>query len=143
LEGIIKHSGKPDPDQEVNTMSEKLVKIKVFRFDPSLHKEPYYQIYEVPVTKGMGVMGALDYIYQNLDNTLAYYDHAGCSLGICGRCTGRTNGKSGLFCQTLIQGDITLEPISASRVVKDLVMQREGTGTQTPNLNQEWSREND
>jgi succinate dehydrogenase/fumarate reductase-like Fe-S protein len=124
-------------------MSEKLAKVKVFRFDPSLDKEPYYQIYEVPLTKGMSAMGTLDYIYQNLDSTLAYYDHAGCSLGICGRCTGRTNGKPGLFCQTLIQGDITLEPVSASKVVKDLVIQRVEKDTQTPNLNQKRNRKND
>ncbi len=56
-------------------------------------------------------MDVLDYIYQNLDSTLAYYDHAGCALGICARCTGRVNGKAGLFCQVPVSGDVTLEPI--------------------------------
>ena len=60
-------------------------------------------------------MDVLDYIYQNLDSTLAYYDHAGCALGICARCTGRINGKAGLFCQVPVSGDVTLEPDQTPR----------------------------
>jgi succinate dehydrogenase/fumarate reductase-like Fe-S protein len=102
-------------------MTEKLIQTKVFRFDPSVDKEPYFQSYQVPLSQGMSAMDVLDYIYQNLDGSLAYYDHAGCSLGICAKCTGRINGKPGLFCQTMVSGDITLEPASVSRVVRDLV----------------------
>ncbi len=106
-------------------MSDKMITVKVFRHDPSSDREPYYQAYEVPFEKGMSAMTALDYIYQNLDGTVAYYDHAGCDLGICARCTGRINGKPGLFCQTLLEDDVTLEPISKSNVLKDLVMKKE------------------
>ncbi len=107
-------------------MSDKTIAVKVFRFDPSMDKEPYYKSYEVLFEPGMSAMDALDYIYQNLDSGIAYYDHAGCSLGICARCTGKINGKPGLMCQTVIQGDITLEPVSTSKVIKDLVVQRGG-----------------
>jgi len=106
-------------------MPVRTVAAKVFRFDPSVDKEPYYKIYEVPYEKGMSAMSALDYIYLNLDGTLAYYDHAACDLGICGRCTGKINGKAALFCQTVIQEDITLEPLSKSKIIKDLVVQKE------------------
>jgi succinate dehydrogenase/fumarate reductase-like Fe-S protein len=34
------------------------------------------------------------------------------------------NGKPGLFCQTVIQGDVILEPISKDRVLKDLVAKK-------------------
>jgi fumarate reductase iron-sulfur subunit len=105
-------------------MAEKMINIKVFRFNPSVDKEPHYQTYQVPLEKGMSAMTALDYIYQNLDGTLAYYDHAGCDLGICARCTGKINGKPGLFCQTLIENDVTLEPTSIADVLKDLVVDR-------------------
>lgn len=97
------------------------IKVRVFRFDPSVDKQSRYEDYQVPFQAGMSAMDALDYIYQNLDSTLAYYDHAGCALGICGRCTGRINGKPGLLCQTIIAGDVTLEPLSAAVVLKDLV----------------------
>jgi succinate dehydrogenase/fumarate reductase-like Fe-S protein len=103
-------------------MSAKMINVKVFRFDPSVDKEPFYKTYAVPYEKGMSAMSALDYIYLNLDGTLAYYDHAACDLGICGRCTGKINGKTALFCQTVIQEDITLEPLSKSRIIKDLVV---------------------
>lgn len=102
-------------------MSQENIKVRVFRFNPSSDPEPYFKTYEVPWEEGMSAMTALDYIYQNLDSTLAYYDHAGCDLGICARCAGRINGKSGLFCQTIIQGDITLEPRITTRVLKDLI----------------------
>lgn len=107
-------------------MSEKMIKVKVSRFNPSIDREPYYQTYSVPFEKGISAMSALDYIYHNLDSTIAYYDHAACDLGICARCTGKINGKTGLFCQTVIQGDVTLEPISQSRVIKDLVVGKMG-----------------
>lgn len=97
------------------------INVEVFRFDPSQDREPCFQAYEVPLEEGMSAMDALDYIYQNLDSTLAYYDHAGCALGICGRCTARINGKPGLLCQTPINGDIKIEPLSQAKVLKDLV----------------------
>ncbi len=105
-------------------MAATTITVKVFRFDPSVETEPRYQSYEVPFIEGMSAMDALDYIYQNLDGTIAYYDHAGCSLGICARCTGRVNGKGGLLCQTLVIGDVCLEPASADNVIKDLVTER-------------------
>ena len=105
-------------------MSEKKISARVFRLDPSVDKESRYQDYEVPFEEGMSAMDVLDYIYQNLDSTLAYYDHAGCALGICARCTGRINGKVGLFCQVLVSGDVTLDPISSERVLKDLVCEK-------------------
>jgi len=105
-------------------MSENTVRIKVFRFNPHIDQSPRLQDYDVPLKEGMSAMDALDYIYQHLDGTLAYYDHAGCSLGICARCNGRINGKPGLFCQTNISADTILEPLSKDKVLKDLVFKR-------------------
>jgi succinate dehydrogenase/fumarate reductase-like Fe-S protein len=105
-------------------MAEKRITARVFRLDPSEDREPRYDAYEVPLEDGMSAMDVLDYIYQNLDGTLAYYDHAGCALGICARCTGRINGKAGLFCQVLVSGDVTLDPLNPSRVLRDLVCKR-------------------
>ncbi|MBN1573352.1 MAG: hypothetical protein JW984_09180 [Deltaproteobacteria bacterium] len=106
-------------------MTEKRLKVKVFRYNPEVDKEPYYRDYEIPHEKGMSAMDALDYIYQNLDSTIAYYDHAGCSLGICAKCTGRINGVAGLLCQTEIFDETVLEPTNKERVLKDLVMKRD------------------
>jgi succinate dehydrogenase/fumarate reductase-like Fe-S protein len=105
-------------------MEQKKITAKVFRFDPTADKESHFQDYEVPFVEGMSAMNALDYIYQNLDGSLAYYDHAGCALGICARCTGKVNGKAGLFCQIPVEGDVRIEPVSTSNVVKDLVIMK-------------------
>lgn len=107
-------------------MAEKKVKVTVFRYDPAVDSEPASKTYHVRWEPGMSAMNALDYIYQNLDGSLAYYDHAGCSLGICGKCTGRINGKPGLFCQTIVDGDLDLEPLSRKNILKDLVMTKKG-----------------
>jgi succinate dehydrogenase/fumarate reductase-like Fe-S protein len=105
-------------------MPERMITARVFRMDPSVDRESRYQEYQVPFEEGMSAMDVLDYIYQNLDGTLAYYDHAGCALGICARCNCKVNGKAALFCQVPVSGDLTIEPISPSRVLKDLVCEK-------------------
>jgi len=102
-------------------MSDTNMNITVFRFDPAVDEKPYYKTYFVPFAKGLSAMGALDYIYQHLDGTLAYYDHAGCDLGICGRCTGKVNGVPGQLCQIVLSGDATIDPASEKDILKDLV----------------------
>lgn len=105
-------------------MSQKVITVEVYRNDPSVESGPSYDSYQVPLQPGMSVMDVLDYIYQNTDSTVAYYDHAGCSLGICARCTGKVNGKACLLCQTIVEDDVVIEPVSESRVIKDLVCYR-------------------
>ena len=102
-------------------MARQIIHAKVYRFDPSSDEVSRYETYEIPFEEGMSAMDVLDYIYQNLDSTLAYYDHAGCSLGICGKCLGRVNGKLGLFCQKIVEGDLVLDPVNPSKVIRDLV----------------------
>jgi succinate dehydrogenase/fumarate reductase-like Fe-S protein len=105
-------------------MNQSSIKVRLYRHDPQKDKAPWYGEYTVPLDPGMSVMNALDYIYHNLDPTIAYFDHAACTLGICARCTGRINGKAGLLCQTELTGDITIEPISPDRVIRDVVVRR-------------------
>jgi succinate dehydrogenase/fumarate reductase-like Fe-S protein len=106
-------------------MANKSITVRVSRSDPTSDGPDGYREYNVPLVDGMSAMDALDYIYQNLDNTLAYYDHAACALGICARCMGLINGKPGLLCQTLIHEDITLDPLPKRQVIKDLVTARD------------------
>ena len=102
-------------------MKKNTISVNIFRYDPEHDKEPYYQSYTVPWEEGMSAMNALDYIYQYLDSSLAYFDHAGCCLGVCARCSGKVNDKSGLFCQMLISDEATLDPRKKNKVLKDLV----------------------
>jgi succinate dehydrogenase/fumarate reductase iron-sulfur protein len=96
------------------------IKVKCFRFSPPVDKEPVYQTYEVPKESYMSVLNVLDYIYENLDATLAYYSC--CRRGICGRCTVMVNGKAQLSCLDIVEGDVTIEPLRGRKVVKDLVV---------------------
>ena len=111
-------------------MTNDMIQVKVFRFDPSRDKESYYKTYDVPFEKTMSAMDALDYIYQHHDSSIGYYDHAGCSLGICGKCTGRINGRPGLLCQTALEGDVTLDPLSKGKALKDLVVATKKAATE-------------
>ena len=101
-----------------------MINVKLFRYDPSKDKKPYYENFEIPLEPGMSAMNALDYIYQSLDGSIAYYDHAGCALGICARCTAKVNGKPGLLCQTPVEGNLVIEPLSELKVIRDLVIRR-------------------
>jgi succinate dehydrogenase/fumarate reductase iron-sulfur protein len=103
---------------------ENVVRVTVSRYDPSSDEQPYLQTYEVPLMQGMSVLDVLDYIYENLDGTLAYFDHAACQQAICRQCTLSINGRSALACQTLVEGDVTLMPLAKYPVVRDLVYQK-------------------
>lgn len=109
-------------------MSDSPITVRVFRFDPALDSKPRFQEYRVPLEPGMSAMDILDYIYENLDGSISYYDHSGCSLGICAKCTAVINGRPGLLCQTPVSADVTIEPVSRRKVIKDLVVERTGTG---------------
>ncbi len=105
-------------------MAEKEVQLTVYRFDPAADKQPRFQTYAVPLTEGLTVMDALDYVYEHLDGSLAYYDHAACKQAICARCTLLINGKPILACNALVAGDTKVEPLPKTRVVRDLVYER-------------------
>jgi succinate dehydrogenase/fumarate reductase iron-sulfur protein len=100
------------------------IKVKCFRFDPSLEKEPRYENYEVPVDTEMSVLDVLDYIYENIDASLAYRRNNACNRGLCGDCMLKINGKALLACQQLVKGDLVVEPLSKEKVLRDLVVKR-------------------
>jgi len=98
--------------------------VKVYRFNPAKNKEARYQTYAVPLAGQLSVLNVLQYITEHYDGGLAYY--ASCRIGKCTGCTVRVNGKSRLACTELVQGDLTLEPVSLDRVIKDLLVKHAG-----------------
>jgi succinate dehydrogenase/fumarate reductase-like Fe-S protein len=101
------------------------IQLTLRRYDPQNREGPYDQAYDVPYTKGMSLLNALDFIYEHIDGSLAYFDHAACQHGICGQCTLLVNGKPSLMCQTLVEEDMTVAPMPNRKVVKDLVYLQE------------------
>jgi succinate dehydrogenase / fumarate reductase iron-sulfur subunit len=99
------------------------MRVKVFRMDPSVDKEGYFQEYDVPVNKEekWTVMDVLHYIALNLDSSLSYYRHSICNQGICARCLIKVNGKVELACvYKVVEDELILEP-GSGKLVKDLV----------------------
>ena len=105
-------------------MSEKqgTIEVKVFRFNPYVDREARYEVYKVPFIEGSTVSNVLQYINEEHDGGLAHY--LSCRRGICAECRVRVNGKVVLGCMELVRGDITIEPVTPDRVIKDLVISR-------------------
>ena len=96
------------------------IKVKVFRFNPAKGKEATYQNYIVPFTKRMSVLNVLQYISEHFDGGLAYY--ISCRRGACAGCTVMVNGKARLACTELADDNMTIEPVSRNRTIKDLLV---------------------
>jgi succinate dehydrogenase/fumarate reductase iron-sulfur protein len=100
----------------------KVINVKIWRYNPVKDSKPFFQDYKVPLLseKGTTALMILNYIYENIDGSLAYY--YSCKTGKCGGCMIRINGEPRLACTTVVNGDITLEPIPGFEVIRDLVV---------------------
>jgi succinate dehydrogenase/fumarate reductase iron-sulfur protein len=107
----------------MSTKVEKIVEVKIHRFDPQNNRH-YVSTYKAPVYKGTTILEVLQYIQDNLDETLTF--RHSCRMGICGSCGINVNGKPMLACYTqmldLGVDSVTLEPLSNMPVIKDLVV---------------------
>ncbi|MDH7477932.1 MAG: succinate dehydrogenase iron-sulfur subunit [Candidatus Bathyarchaeota archaeon] len=107
----------------MSSEAEKIVEFRINRFDPQT-KRHYISTYKVPIRKGTSILEALQYIRDNLDETLSF--RHSCRMGICGSCGINVNGEPMLACytQVLDLGVDTLElaPLSNLPVIKDLIV---------------------
>jgi len=94
--------------------------VKIFRFDPGKDKKPRFQTFKDVPYAGMRVTDVLNYIYQNLDQSLAF--RYSCRAGLCGVCLLEVNGKACLSCHRIAEKEMTIEPPSQYAVIKDLVV---------------------
>jgi len=100
----------------------KTINVRISRFDPKVDSASHYQTYEVPFQPRMTVMDVLDYIYENVDPTIAYHSHTSCHRRVCTRCNVAINNKPGLSCHTEVTGDLTIDPLPRLKVIRDLVV---------------------
>lgn len=76
---------------------------------------------EVEEDAVVSVMNLLEEIYEKQDHTLAFFSHAACRQGACGKCMVKVDGAVKLACGERVDADeITIEPYS-SKVVRDLI----------------------
>jgi succinate dehydrogenase/fumarate reductase iron-sulfur protein len=100
-------------------MQNDTLKVKVFRFDPSVDKEAHYDEFEVPYNEHETILGVLHYIRENFDPGLTYRDS--CAVGCCAICSVKVNGKAALACNVKMPaGDMVIDPVKKDKVLKDL-----------------------
>ncbi|MEE8446854.1 MAG: succinate dehydrogenase iron-sulfur subunit [Gemmatimonadota bacterium] len=99
------------------------VKFKIYRYQPEVREEPYFDTFEFDAEPTDRVLDGLNHIRWQMDGTLVL--RRSCQQGICGSDAMRINGANRLACKVLI-GDvgakITIEPLMGFRVIKDLVV---------------------
>lgn len=104
------------------------VTLKIYRFNPEVNQNPYFQDFIVSANEKETVLDALFKAWQQ-DTSLSF--RRSCRSAICGSCALVINGKPSLACHTLIRdvlcndGLITLEPLPHYRQIKDLVVDLE------------------
>lgn len=96
--------------------------LRVYRFDPSVDREPRYESYEVPYQPRMRIMDALDYVHEVLAVDIGY--RWLCGSKKCGSCAVNVNGLPKLACWEPVQERMTIEPLSNLPVIRDLVTSR-------------------
>lgn len=99
---------------------EDLAKVTVLRFDPTKDAKPRYQVFEDVPYKAMKVTDVLNYIYQNIDSTLAY--RYSCRTGLCDACLMKVNGKVEVACKKLAEKEMLIEPLEKFVILKDLAV---------------------
>lgn len=100
---------------------------RIFRFDPEVKAEPYYQTYKVSANPTDRILDCLNRIKWEQDGTLAY--RMSCGHGVCGSDAMKINGRCALACQKLVKdyegAEVVLEPLPSFRVQKDLIVDLE------------------
>ena len=104
-------------------MSNQLVFLKIFRYDPTADRAPTFKSYQVPWRDGLLLLGALKYVRDNFDETLAFRDYC-CGCSWCMSCIMMVNGKGMQTCsRPLKPGEsILVEPMRGFPVIKDLAV---------------------
>ena len=105
------------------------VTLKVFRFNAETDYLPHYDTIEMEIDQKDVVLDVLNRIKWEHDGSFTY--RRSCRHGICGSCAIKVNGRSTLACKErmvdmieLFGTELTLEPVSKKRVVKDMVVDK-------------------
>ena len=96
------------------------IQVKILCGPPAGSDESFYKTFQVPLENMMSVTNVLQYINENLDGGLAFY--MSCQRGLCRGCLVRVNNKPVFACTYLVSGDIVLEPLDKTKVIRDLVI---------------------
>jgi len=96
------------------------IQVKILCSPPAGEDASYYKTFQVPLENMMSVTNVLQYINENLDGGLAFY--MSCQRGLCRGCLARVNNRPVFACTHLVTGDIVVEPLEKTKVIRDLVI---------------------
>jgi succinate dehydrogenase/fumarate reductase iron-sulfur protein len=101
-------------------MSNDVVTLQVYRFDPEGSASPHYDEFRIPYSKGLTVLEGLIYIYENIDPSLSF--RWSCKNVQCGTCGMIVNGEAVLACERKLNSEevLKVEPFPLP-IIKDLV----------------------
>jgi succinate dehydrogenase / fumarate reductase iron-sulfur subunit len=100
--------------------------VKIKRFIPGKDEKPWWGEYEVEAHAADRVLDLLHHIKDFQDGTLAF--RRSCGHGVCGSDAMRINGRNLLACKVLVRDigtKVTVEPLLALPVIKDLIVDME------------------
>ncbi|HKI59131.1 MAG TPA: succinate dehydrogenase iron-sulfur subunit [Trueperaceae bacterium] len=100
--------------------------VRIRRFQPERGERAFWSRFELDVDPSERVLDVLNHIKWELDGSLTY--RRSCAHGVCGSDAMRINGFNRLACKTLVRdlgSAITIEPLGAFRVLKDLIVDME------------------
>jgi succinate dehydrogenase / fumarate reductase iron-sulfur subunit len=116
-------------ENDMDALTSQQVTFKVFRFNEETDYLPFYNTYTLNVTHEEVVLDILNRIKWDHDGSLSY--RRSCRHGICGVCSIKINGKAILACKSrlfdlvkIFGNDLTIEPLSTKRVIKDLIIDK-------------------
>ena len=97
--------------------------VRVRRSDPDQNGgASRFDQFDVPYSRAMRVLDALNYIAETHAGDLAYRWFCGSKM--CGTCAVRMNGREVLACWEAVEPDMTIEPLRNLPVIRDLVVDR-------------------
>jgi succinate dehydrogenase / fumarate reductase iron-sulfur subunit len=122
--GSAPKKGKEWPVDRVGGRKPKRSKVfRIYRYDPEQNENPRIDTYTVDLDScGPMVLDAIIKIKNEIDPTLTF--RRSCREGVCGSCAMNIAGRNTLACTKAISdisGSVTVYPLPALPVVKDLV----------------------
>jgi len=96
--------------------------VKIFRFDPTVDKEPRYENYEVPHEYwcGVKIIDTIRYVYEKFAPGLSFREP--CRQQVCGACLILVNKKPVLACEEFSKKEMIIESLPNRLILKDLII---------------------
>jgi succinate dehydrogenase/fumarate reductase iron-sulfur protein len=98
-------------------------RVHIKRFESSREPQEWEQVYEVPKEGNLRVLDLLNYIYENIDPTLAYRRQL-CRDGLCRSCEMTLNGRRVLACLASVTklDEVRIEAAAGYPKIRDLIV---------------------